>query len=582
MPVSIKSAEFQLHESIVQLQEMLSILDFDSSLSEKLEDSKNIITTRKYNVAVMGEFKRGKSTLLNSLLGAPILPADATPTTAAVSRITYGPKEKAVLFYKDGAKEEIPFGNLKDSITKLTESGQTVSALLKEAVLFYPSVICQNYIDLIDTPGLNDEEKMTQITIDMLPATDAVIVPIHARFPFSMTEKQFVCLLLESESIHDIIFVVTFMDQLDEDDYVYSDYMRAISERIRAEIFSELSKKEAEQKVLNKAHKILDNLRICGLSASLALKAFASGSKSALEESRFPQFQKMLLASLTSGQSENAIRSAVKSIESVISLLEPQNKKKIQEFKEREINIKKRRENADGFLRDILPSTEKLFKEMQTEFDDAANRIFYLKNILIKDFISALTKVSENTHMAIFSATKPAIDEMPQKAGRFLDDKILNDIKKYFLICIDSLSEMFQTADMDFDGTDLRLSLLDYMENILKNVVFRFTMPFYPDTRDLSAADVTGHMTECIDSSTTELYWLLKHSVIEIQEGWYPLIFKHSKSVCEKLKNVCDKEAAELDMHKKAHAKNYPLLMENTGSIQLRIEELIKNITEGD
>lgn len=582
MAVSIKAAEFQLHESIVQLQEMLSILDFDEDLSEKLEESKNIIKTRKYNVAVMGEFKRGKSTLLNSLLGAPILPADATPTTAAVSRITYGPKEKAVLFYKDGSEEEIPFAGLKDSITKLTENGQTVSALLKEAVLFYPSVICQNYIDLIDTPGLNDEEKMTQITIDMLPEVDAVIVPIHARFPFSMTEKQFVCRLLESESIHDIIFVVTFMDQLDEDDYVYSDYMSAIANRIRTEVFSELNEQEAEEKVLNKAHKILDGLRICGLSASLALKAFASGSRSALEESRFPLFQKMLLGSLTAGQTENAIRSAVINIGSVLGSLDAQNAKKLREFKERETSIEERLENADSFMRDILPSAERLFNGIQPELDDAAKRLFLLKNILVKDFIAALSKVTENTHMAIFSATKPKIDEMPEKAARFLDEKILNDVKQYFLTCIDSLCEIFRTEGSGFDDNAFRLPLLECMEDVLKTVVFRFTMPVYPDTYDLSAADVTGHMVKCIDRSVTELYWLLKHSVSEIQNRWYPLIFRYSKSVCEEIQDNCKQEADELDMHRKAYAKNHPILLKTAGSIQLQIEELIKNLTEGE
>ena len=582
MAVSIKTAEFQLHEAIVQLQEMLSILDFDRELFEILEESKTIIKTRKYNVAVMGEFKRGKSTLLNSLLGTSVLPADATPTTAAVSRITYGPKEKAVLFYKDGSKEEIPFDGLKDSITKLTESGQAVSASLKEAVLFYPSVICQNYIDLIDTPGLNDEEKMTQITIDMLPDVDAVIVPIHARFPFSITERQFVCRLLESSSIHDIIFVVTFLDQLDEDDYVYEDYMNAISKRIRAEVFSALDEENAEESVINKAHLILDDLRICGLSAALALKAFASGNKSLLEKSRFPQFQKLLLSSLTAGQTENAIRSAVGSVEEVLNALGSQNEKKLQEFKERESYIKERSEKADGVMRDILPAAEGLFNEIQPGLNAAADRLFLLKNMLIKDFISALSKTAENTHMAIFSATKPTIDEMPEKVSRFLNEKILNDVKKYFLTCIDSLCEIFQAAGIVFDDNILRLPLLKCMGDILKTVTFRFTMSVYPDTYDLSEADVTGHMTKCIDQSVTELYWLLKYSFSEIQNRWYPLIFKYSKSVCDEVQNTCKKDADELDVHKKAYAKNHPLLLKTAGSIRLKLKELIKNLTEGE
>lgn len=135
MALSMKTMEFQLHESLVQLQEMLTLLNFDREYLDLLEDSKTRIKTRKYHVAVMGEFKRGKSTLLNALLGTPVLPADATPTTAAVSRITYGQHERTVLFFRDGSSEEIPFSSLTDAVTKLTANGQAVSGSLREAVL---------------------------------------------------------------------------------------------------------------------------------------------------------------------------------------------------------------------------------------------------------------------------------------------------------------------------------------------------------------------------------------------------------------------------------------------------------------
>ena len=60
MTSSMKAMEFQLHENLVQLQELLSLLDFDPGLLNSLEQAKTRIRTRKYRVAVMGEFKRGK------------------------------------------------------------------------------------------------------------------------------------------------------------------------------------------------------------------------------------------------------------------------------------------------------------------------------------------------------------------------------------------------------------------------------------------------------------------------------------------------------------------------------------------
>ena len=121
METEYRSIEYRLHEYLVQIQEMLSILDFDPVLLNSIQDCKELIKNKRYRVAVMGEFKRGKSSLINALLGAKILPADATPTTATINRITYGPDPKAVIIFRDGQKKEIPTDQLTDYVTKITE-----------------------------------------------------------------------------------------------------------------------------------------------------------------------------------------------------------------------------------------------------------------------------------------------------------------------------------------------------------------------------------------------------------------------------------------------------------------------------
>ena len=580
MTVSIKSAEFQLHESLVQLQEILSLLDFDRELSDSLEESKTLIKTRKYQVAVMGEFKRGKSTLLNSLLGAPILPADATPTTAAVSRITYGQKERAILFFRDGTSREIPFDGLTDAVTKLTENGQAAAAALREAVVYYPSVICQNYIDLIDTPGLNDDAVMTQITIDLLPRIDAVIVPIHARSPFSMTERRFVCQLLRSDNIHNILFVVTFLDQLDEDDYVYEEYMEALSRRIQNEVFAALKEEEAPPEIFSKAHVLLDSLHICGLSASMALKAFASGKKSLLQESRFPEFQKLLFRSLTAGQAENALRSAADRIDSVINSLEDQNTKKLQELQRQEENLENRKRHAELFFQDLLPLLDRLLENAQSSLNAAANRLFPLKNLLMKQFIASLSHVSADTHMAIFTAIRPVVDKIPAEADAFLRENIFPAARKHFLCCLDALEKKAGESGICWNAPAFRAPLLSCMESEFQKVAFRFTKAPYPNVSDLSDADVAGYMAGCIDQSVTELYWLLKYSFSEIRRQWYPLAFRESKATENSILSGLEKEAEFLDIQKKAHLKNYPILFETAGAIQLKNRKLMQLLKE--
>jgi GTPase SAR1 family protein len=58
-------------------------------------------------VAVLGQFKRGKSTLLNALLGAPVLPTGVTPVTAIPTFIKAGPKAAARITFKDGKEPRL-------------------------------------------------------------------------------------------------------------------------------------------------------------------------------------------------------------------------------------------------------------------------------------------------------------------------------------------------------------------------------------------------------------------------------------------------------------------------------------------
>lgn len=581
MALSMKTMEFQLHESLVQLQEMLTLLNFDREYLDLLEDSKTRIKTRKYHVAVMGEFKRGKSTLLNALLGTPVLPADATPTTAAVSRITYGQHERTVLFFRDGSSEEIPFSSLTDAVTKLTANGQAVSGSLREAVLYYPSVICQNYIDLIDTPGLNDEERMTRLTIDLLPQVDAVILPIHARSPFSMTEKNFVCQLLESDNIHDILFVVTFLDQLDEDDYVYENYMRALSDRIRREVFAELESRDAPEQVVRKAHSLLDSLNICGLSAALALKAFSTGKKSLLQESRFPEFQQLLLRVLTAGQSQNAVRTTVAAIEKVIGSLEAQNRKKMQMFQEAEKRLADRRAALNQFQQDLLPLLDRLLDGVEQDLDTACKKLFPLKNSVMTRFIKALSGVRENTHTAIFQAVSPVTEEIPAMAASALEQEVFPAVRARLSRCLEDVSRAAQSAGLLWDRASFDRPLLDCMEEELKKAAFRFTMPPYPPVNDLAQADIAGHMTCCIDQSVTELYWLMKYTCSEIRRQWYPLAFQTGgKSLQREEARLAEETEAE-DTSKKVYLKNYQVLKQIAASVQEKNSGILKNLMEG-
>ena len=55
------------------------------SIMNKLNDLKEDLNNDFFTIIVLGEFKRGKSTFVNALLGTKLLPVDVIPTTATIS-----------------------------------------------------------------------------------------------------------------------------------------------------------------------------------------------------------------------------------------------------------------------------------------------------------------------------------------------------------------------------------------------------------------------------------------------------------------------------------------------------------------
>ena len=229
-----KQEEFRSHERLVLLRSIAEQYTEGKKYRPTMETVLEQITSRCYRVAVIGEFKRGKSSLLNALLGTEILPTDILPTTGTVSRIVYGATQEMTICYKDGTKEQRDLSELQHYGTKLEEDAEGRLQKIREILVQYPSVFCKDGIELIDTPGLNDDEHMTETTLGVLKDIDAAIVVISAKMPLSMTERGLIVRLLSCHEIHDIIFVVTFIDAVsnrrrDQDRMILQDQDRMMT-----------------------------------------------------------------------------------------------------------------------------------------------------------------------------------------------------------------------------------------------------------------------------------------------------------------------------------------------------------------
>ena len=179
-----------------------------------LAESKRKLLGHNFSVGILGEFKRGKSTVINSLLEKEIMPADIQPCSATMNRVTYDMQPHVELHMRNGTTKHIQVEELSDYVTKLNRENESRAAEVDEAVVYYPCRFCKNGVDIVDTPGLNDDERMNRITEETIPKLDAVIMVIVPGSPFSMSESEFVRNKLMSSDLGRVIFLVNKIDSI--------------------------------------------------------------------------------------------------------------------------------------------------------------------------------------------------------------------------------------------------------------------------------------------------------------------------------------------------------------------------------
>lgn len=200
---------YEIYHSLCSLEDIVRQYPDSDEIVRELDLLANQLSTLNYRIAVIGEFKRGKSSLVNALLGTEILPTDILPTTAVINRIVYDNEQKIIIYFKDGRIENSKIENLINYATKLDSNKEKFAATIREIEVHYPFVFAQKNIELIDTPGLNDNEKMTATTIEVLDKIDTAIVVISATMPLSETEQSLISQLIEQKDIYHLTFVIT-------------------------------------------------------------------------------------------------------------------------------------------------------------------------------------------------------------------------------------------------------------------------------------------------------------------------------------------------------------------------------------
>lgn len=250
---------------------------FLSEVYQKVEQN-------SFYLVVLGEFKRGKTTFINALLGEALLPSAVVPLTSVVTMIKYGEKEDVEVFFLDGHTKKISIEEVPLYVTERENPNNEKQVNMVQ--ISYPSPFLQDGVYLVDTPGVGSVfSNNTEVTYNFFPKADAAVFLLAADPPISQSELAF--LNDVRQSIRKVFFVQNKVDRLDQ------------QERKESLEFS----KGVIQKALN-----LEHVEVHPLSAKLALAAKQSSDYNLLQQSQLPRLEELLSKFLMSEKGKEVIR----------------------------------------------------------------------------------------------------------------------------------------------------------------------------------------------------------------------------------------------------------------------------------
>src|SRR5580692_8822871 len=183
------------------LDELAGLADeSDTALLTALRER---LRAARLRVLVVGEAKRGKSTLVNALLGREVLPTGVTPLTAVPTTVTHGTGEAMEVAFAGGRTAHRPLSALEEFGTERGNPGNSRGVAAITVSLDSP--ILARGVEIVDTPGTGSVHAHNTAAADgVLPTMDAAIFVLTADPPVSAAERDLL------ERVHELS-VTTFV-----------------------------------------------------------------------------------------------------------------------------------------------------------------------------------------------------------------------------------------------------------------------------------------------------------------------------------------------------------------------------------
>ncbi|OQX65164.1 MAG: hypothetical protein B5M55_04620 [Desulfococcus sp. 4484_242] len=563
-----KKLRTQLIGNIEQL-EKISFGRSNTKIADNFREIRDKLIENRFHLVVLGQFKRGKSTFINSIIGDRILPTSVVPLTSIVTMLKYGEVEKIEVIFEEGGRQVISRDNLPDYVT---ERGNPKNMKkVKHVEIAFPSAFLKDGVFVIDTPGVGSTfENNTEITYNYLSRVDAALFLLAVDPPISQSEIEF--LKDVEQYVEKIFFIQNKIDYLDEDEWQES---------------MTFSKQVIEQ-ALGK-----DGIEIYPLSAKLALEAKKSGDETLLKQSRLPEFDAVLGRFLLKAKGKTVLRSALNGTRKLLSDEEltmqlesqaietplAQLEKKIELFHEKMETIKRDREDIkyyfDGEIqriidvldRDLQRLKERVIPRLLNELEEKGkankdmgiseyietmestlhdgvvrtfdNWIIQEEERLNEQYARVSKKFSESTNEIIEAIIKASEELFDLKIERFRSDETLvTDSNLYYML---GDSPKFFDPEGAFDFFSKRLVPRKFSHGmVLKDLKKKL-----PGMIDKNCGRVRWDFMDRIKRSFMNFRWDLNLKIDATEQGSRQAI---DKAILLKKQSTLDVQKAKADI----------------------------------
>lgn len=185
------------------------------SLNRQLEAAEGLLGEHTpIDVAILGQFKAGKSSFINSIIQESVLPVGVVPVTTVISRLQYGPDRKVIVTFFDGSRSEVDINRLDEFTSEAKNPSNQKNVEIVDIEL--PSLKDYPGLRLVDTPGLGSVFAYHHATSEnWLPEVGAALLAISSDRPLSENDLQLIREL--AQHTPNIIILLTKTDLLTPD-----------------------------------------------------------------------------------------------------------------------------------------------------------------------------------------------------------------------------------------------------------------------------------------------------------------------------------------------------------------------------